>query len=78
MPISLQMSAGIKHDNNSIDYPKHGYIYMDIYLDKREESKVREKHGSWQLGWLHSWAMTSTTENWQQKRLLRDCDGARQ
>lgn len=37
MPISLQTPAGIKHDNNSIDDPKHGYIYMDIYLDKREE-----------------------------------------
>lgn len=46
MPISLQTPAGAKHDNNSIDDPEHGYIYMDIDLDNTEELSSRSWIGS--------------------------------
>lgn len=83
MPISLQTPAGVKHDNNSIVDPKHGYICMDIYLNKRRE-KGPLIAGSWQLGWPHNEALASPTScppfhrKLAEKRLLRDYDGAGQ
>lgn len=80
MPISLQTPAGAKHDNNSIDDPEHGYIYMDIDLDNTEELSSRSWIGSTAGPWLLLVLVTAHpfTENSHQKRVLHDYDRARQ